>query len=172
MKIVTAFVPGQLRLKTVEAVCKYWHGEYVIHVLKADDPYGYARILTEHWESFEDFMVVEPDIVIRKDVVKAFKECECQYGAFPYPWTTNVGPALGCTWFRSSFLARYPNVMREVLTRQVSWNQVDVVLMRHILARRYNEQPHVHLPQVEHLNEKKQLLPEADPTPMMSLPHW
>ena len=49
----------------------------------------------------------------------------------------------------------------EAVATGVGWQQLDVVIMRHLLARKYGEQPTVLLPPVEHLNEKKRLLPDA-----------
>lgn len=173
MKVVTCFIPGQLRNETLDSIKAHWPGRNLrLHLIEKGDEFEYGRIIADYWKQGDDFAIVEPDIVIRKDVTHAFLNCECEYGCFPYAWTTNIGPALGCTWFRAAFLERYPTAVKEALREPISWRQFDVVLMRHVLARKYGEQPHVHLPAVEHLNEAKKLLPEADPTPMMSVPHW
>lgn len=134
------------------------------------DPFAYGEVLALQWGFGEDFAVIEQDIVIRPDVVEAFANCPEAYCAFPYAWTTNVGPALGCTRFRADFLQRYPNAMQFVLDMHISYRQLDVVLMRRILAKQFGEQPHVHLPPVEHLNPLQRLRPDADPTPMLSVP--
>lgn len=167
-------VPGQWRRESRVALWKHWHrpNEVDFRIIDPEDETAYPRILAELWKEKQDFAVVEPDIVIREDVARAFLTCPCEYGAFPYAWTTDVGPALGCTWFRAAFLEKYPEAMSNVLRKRISWRQLDVVLMRHVLAREYGEQPHVHLPQVQHLNESKKLLPEANPQPLMSVPHW
>lgn len=175
MKIVVVTAAGSpWRNEAHAALSKWWKRPNTIELHRVDDEdiYGYGRILSQYWKAGQDFAVVEPDIVVRPDVVCDFLYCKHEYCCYPYAWTTNVGPALGCTWFRSDFLKRYPDAMSEVLRRHVSWRQVDVVLMRHILARQYGEQPHVHLPPVKHLNERKQLLPEADSTPLMEVPLW
>lgn len=174
MKILTVSIPGGLTRQSRVSVWKYWHrpNEIDLRFIEPEDQFAYGKILREVWEAGEDFAVVEPDIVIRKDVAEAFINCPCVYGCFPYNWLTDVGPALGCTWFRKEFLLKYPTAMQEVEAQNVNWRQLDVVLMRHILARKYNEQPHVHLPAVEHLNPNKQLLPEANPEPLTNVPHW
>jgi hypothetical protein len=169
MKVICCFIPGTLRDETIEALTAYARNVHLI-VIDSKDQRAYGKTIAKHWRMGEDFMIVEPDIVVREDVMEAFETCDCNYGAFPYAWTTNVGPALGCTWFRSEFLAAYPKAADEAAT--FSWRQFDVVLMRHVLARTWGEQPHVHLPAVVHLNEEKQLLPDADPTPMMEVPLW
>lgn len=172
MKIVTVCIPGQLTRETRNSLRKHWRRplETNVHFIEKEDPFAYVNLISDYWKQGESFAVVEPDIVIRKDVAEAFTSCECLYGCFPYNWTTDVGPALGCTWFRAEFLKEYPDAMEKVKAKNVTWRQLDVVLMRHVLAREYGQQPHVHLPAVQHLN--KPLLPEASPEPMMSVPHW
>ncbi len=172
MKLVCCYTPGQLRPPTVDAFAAHWPDDLCLHELDPDDIYAYGETLDKYWFAAEGFAVVEPDIIIRADVTDAFLNCPEPYCAFPYAWTTNIGPALGCTRFRAEFIQKYPAAMRDTLDRGVGWRQLDVILMRHILARNHGEQPHVHLPAVWHLNEKKQLLPEADPTPMLSVPLW
>lgn len=172
MKIVTCATRGQLRKETIDALTAHWmRPNYLsIHMLTDGDVFGYGKTLQKHWEQGEDFAIVEPDIVIRKDVADAFLNCPYAYCCFPYAWVTNIGPALGCTRFRTEFLRDHPTAMREATNTGVSWRQLDVVLQRHILWGVHKEQPHVHLPPVEHLNEAKQLMEGADPTPMMAVP--
>ena len=173
MKTLTCYVPGLLREETLNALSAFAAPRMEIDIVQlvSDDPYGYGHEIQKVWWRQEDFFVVEPDIVIRPDVVDAALNCGCEYGCFPYAWTTDIGPALGCTWFKESFLRKYPHVLDDIVGR-VSWKQFDCVLMRHKLARDHGEQPHVHLPPVTHLNQAKQLLPEASPVPLMEVPHW
>lgn len=174
MKIVTVATPGSWRRESRVSVWRHWHRPNLIqyHPIDPEDQKAYEKILTYYWELGEDFAIVEPDIVIREDVAEAFLNCECVYGGFVYPWLTDIGIALGCTWFRSEFLQKFPTAMKEVAAKNVSWRQLDVVLMRHILARKYMQQPHIHLPPVAHLNPEKQLLPEASTEPLMYVPEW
>jgi hypothetical protein len=175
VRVVTIYTPGSLYDETLSALELHVLGQEVnleLTEISADDPHAYARVLANHWQTGETFMVVEPDIVVRHDVIEAFRTCGCPYGCYPYPWLTDVGPALGCTWFKAEFLAKYPAAMKGVQDSNVSWNQVDVVLMRHILARHYKEQPHVHLPAVQHLNPKKQLMEGRPTEPLTTVPEW
>lgn len=176
MKVITCYTPGLLRPQTAAALAHAMQLRpeilWEIWPLNPDDFRAYGDALQGEWWRREGFAVVEPDIVIRPDVADAFIDCPEPYCAFPYPWLTDVGPALGCTRFRREFLEAFPTAMDEVQAEGVSWQQVDVVLMRHVLARKYGQQPHVHLPAVEHLNPAKQLLPEASPVPLMQVPHW
>lgn len=169
MRTFTCYVPGTLRDRTLNSLVRFANKEMILNTIEASDPEDYANQFARQWRLGLSFLVVEPDIVIRRDVMEAADNCGCEYGCFPYAWTTNIGPALGCTWFKDTFIAKYPTAAREA---RISWRQFDVVLMRHVLARKYGEQPHVHLPPVEHLNEAKRLLPEADPAPMMEVPLW
>lgn len=169
MRLVCCYVEDQIKDETVLAIEHHW-GDADFHVLSTSDPNAYVKTIAEYWQAHVGIFIVEPDIVIRPDVVEAVLYCDCDYGCFPYEWLTNVGPALGCTWFRSAFMRKYPRLIEEVLHSRISWKQFDVFLMRHLLARKYKEQPHVHLPPVEHLNEHKHLLPSADATPMMEVP--
>ena len=172
MIIVTCATPEAWHERSRCSIIDLWPKGHVFWEIDPDDPFQYGRILADYWQQGESFAVVEPDIVIREDVAEAIMSCKCDYGCFPYAWRTDVGPALGCTWFRAPFLARYPDAMKKVQAQNVTWRQLDVVLMRHVLAREYGEQPHVHLPAVEHLNPDKQLLPDASREPMLYVPHW
>lgn len=141
--------------------------------VSADDAYGAA--LDYLWRLGEDFAVVEQDIVIGQHVVDAFHSCASDYCAFPYAWSTCIGPALGCTRFRGDFTRRYPTAMREALETPSAWGnpghwkQLDVFLMRRILRDQHGEQPHMHLPPVAHLNPELQLRPDAPREPVLQV---
>ena len=172
MRTLTVYVAGQLKPETWDALGQF-NGDFSDFVeIPTDDVFAYGNVIARYWSEGKDFAVVEPDIVVRADVIDAFRTCPEGYCAFPYPWLTDIGPALGCTRFRHSFIAKYPTAVEEVIRQNIAWNQFDVVFMRHILARKYGEQPHVHLPPVQHLNERKQLMEGASTTPLMSVPHW
>ena len=156
--------------QTVYALDELWAGEVDYAFINPKDEHGYETLLAKHWAKGEDFAVIEPDIVIHGGVSEAFHDCPEPYCCFPYAWLTQVGPALGCTRFRAGFLREFPDVIKKAGAHNVSWRQLDVVLMRHVLARDYKQQPHVHLPAVEHLNPRKQLAPDADPTPVLTVP--
>lgn len=173
MLILCCYVSGRLEDRTLQALTRNFRSdELYFNTINPEDPFHYGRILDEFWRSGRDFAVVEPDIVIRVDVANAFRNCPGEYCCYPYAWKTDVGPALGCTRFRASLTSQYPNAVSDIIGQRIAWNQLDVVLMRHTLAREHGIQPHVHLPAVEHLNPEKQLLPEANPEPLMTVPHW
>lgn len=174
MIAITCATPGAWQREARVSVWKHWHRPNETHYIRINpnDPFHYGNTLADYWKQGESFAVFEPDIVIREDVAQAFINCPEPYCAFPYEWLTNIGPALGCTRFRSELITAYPDAVKDALSKNISWNQLDVVLMRHILLRKHRQQPHVHLPPVKHLNPKKKLLPSADPTPLMQLPTW
>lgn len=169
------YTPGQLRQETRDALKTHALHRTEICFVRIDptDPYAYGKRLAEEWHRQRSFALCEPDIVYREDVVDAFLDCPEGYCAYPYELATDCMPALGCTRFRASFLRKYPDAMEETLRRRVGFRQLDVTLQRAILVREHGEQPHVHLPKVEHLNpEKSPLRPDANPEPLMTLPAW
>lgn len=173
MLVLCCFVDGKLQDETAQALTRFFlPGELYFNTVDPEEPFAYAELLDVFWRSGNDFAVVEPDIVIRADVAEAFRNCPEPYCCFPYVWKTDVGPALGCTRFRGSLTSRFPHAVRDIINSRITWRQMDVVLMRHTLARDNGIQPHVHLPAVKHLNPDKQLLPEASPEPLLSVPLW
>lgn len=134
--------------------------------LSADPEYGYAKLLRELWAAGEDFAVVEHDVVPTQDVLDEFHGCWHLYCAAPYPWTTTVGPALGCTRFSAALLEEYPDAM-EIAARLPSdyghpghYRQLDVRLMQTVLRDLYGLQPHCHAP-AEHRNPAARLVAGA-----------
>lgn len=176
MKIVTCFTPGALRREAQLAMlacldtAEYRDVQWKRIPLDPDDPRAYGRYLAQHWGITDSLAIIEPDIVVRPDVLDAFFNCPEPYCAFPYDLLTDCMCALGCTRFSADFIAKYPSLMREAVGENVSWFQFDIVVQRKLLVDRYGEQPHVHLPKVEHLNEAKRLRPDANPEPLMSIP--
>lgn len=111
----------------------------------------------ELWTSSpKGFVIWEHDIVLAPEQLDSLVGCERSYCAFPYPWTTNLAPALGATKFGSNLLMEMPTPK----LAGISYRQLDVALMRFILGRVHHRQPHVHLPPAEHLNERQALRPE------------
>ncbi len=180
LRIVTCYVPGSLREETIDAIfCALdfyeqetsFRAEWITHMIDPEDPYGYGIKLRGHWREQQDMFIVEPDVVIRPDAIMEILKCGCPYGGFCYEWTTNVGVALGATWFRREFIQKYPTLLDEAVNLGITWKQLDTTIQRKLLVAKYGEQPHVHA-RVPHLNPLKQLLPEASPIPLVELPSW
>ncbi len=119
---------------------------------------AYAELVMHLWKTSPDgFTIIEQDVAFPPNALRELVECERDYCCFPYVWSTQIGPALGMTSFKPGVLAAItgtPNL------HGVSYRQLDVVLMRHILGRGRNRQPHLHLPPIRHLNERQALRPE------------
>lgn len=177
MKFLTVHTTGALRNETADALrqCVAGRDGHLTWIqVSTEHPRAYGEVVMKNWAwclaNDDGLAIVEPDIVIRRDVVDAFLDCPEPYCAFPYELLTDVMPALGCTRFSAAFIAKYPTLMRDAVATRVGFRQFDIVVQRHLLVARYGEQPHVHLPPVEHLNESKRLRPDASPEPLMSLP--
>lgn len=147
------------------AVLDAWRGPVELVDVSGDD-YAYARLLEELWAAGETFLLVEHDIVPTPQTLAELALCDHPYCAAPYPWTTHLGPALGCTRFSSLFVRTYPDAAR-IAARLPSnfgapghWRQLDVRLMQSVLRDRYGWQPHCHRP-VEHRNPERQLVAGA-----------
>ena len=167
---------SSLRPETEAALHEHVPLGDVVRLVRVEDDYHYGRLLCEQWATGLDVAVIEQDVVITADVAAAFHDCPSEYCAFPYEWQTTVGVALGCTRFRGSFTARYPDAMREACETPSAWTgqpgywrQLDVFLQRRVLRDKHGEQPCGHLPPVVHLNPKQALRADADPTPLLSV---
>ena len=142
-----------LRLEAWKALREHT-GHRALFRSVAGDAHDYACLVTEWWERGSDFALVEHDIVIRADVVEAFETCPEPWCAFPYEWTTNIGPALGCTRFRSALMKERPEAARMALREAPHFRQFGWYLTERALEGHH---PHLHLPCVEHLNEEQRL---------------
>lgn len=160
MRILCAHTDSGIRPETRHALERHAPGCVDYRDVTDDPERAYGRIVAELWRAGTDFAVVEHDIVVRADVIEAFDECAELYCAFPYAWTTNVGPALGCTRFRGELLRGHPSAAAALPA--LPFRQVDYQLMRVELARVRGIRPHLHLPPVEHLNLSQQLLAPFD----------
>lgn len=159
MRLVCAYT--DLRPATRRAVAAWPDREFVY---VGGDDYEYGRLLRELWEDGETVYLCEHDMVPTLAQLEEIAACSCDYGCFPYAWTTCVGPAMGATKFSADLMATYPDVM-EIACRIPSnygepghWRQLDVWVQAAVLRDWYGEQPHVHLPPVTHLNEAQKLL--------------
>lgn len=170
MRVVVPFT--KLHPATVWALAEYQYtlpGSPEIEMvdLGKDQVHGYRELLRRLWREGETFCLIEHDIEIGPSTLYDFRACQHGYCAAPYPWMTAIGPALGATRFRDSFIAKHPDAAKAV--GQAHAAQLDVVFMRRVLARDLGEQPHVHAPVIHH-NPAKALLPNAYPSPMTFVP--
>lgn len=173
MRIVVPFT--DLKAETRRALLAHADGHELDFVFVGESDTAYCELLQAVWAEGKAFAIVEHDIVIGPATIPGFDSCPEPYCAAPYAWTTQVGPALGCTRFRTELLDLVPDAMEQVAAMPSNWGaaghhrQLDVFLMRRVLRDRHGLQPHVHLPPVEHLNPKQALLPSASPEPRMEV---
>ena len=117
---------------------------------------AYAELVMELWKHGEGFAIVEADMAFPPEALQRLVECENDYCAGIYPWSTQLGPALGFTKFGTSLLnnVNVPNL------GGTHYRQTDIAVLRLQLGRRHQRQPHLHLPPIRHLNPKQALRPE------------
>ncbi|HUX70781.1 MAG TPA: hypothetical protein VMV41_09750 [Cellulomonadaceae bacterium] len=122
---------------------------------------AYFDLLSAAWDDKRDLIVVEHDIVVHDRVWRAFRHCPQPWCAFPYEMSTMVKPGLGCTRWRASLMHRVPDLFSRVARHgndaevrdgmpSRHWLRLDVRIDAELMPRGFA--PHVHWPQVEHLN--------------------
>ena len=134
-----------------------------------DSDTAYAEWLCELWTSSPDGLIVcEHDVVPAKGALQELADCPHGYCAFPVALSVYLAPCMSLTKFSGEFLRTYSDVMERVMRVPTNyganghWKQMDTVLQQTVLLRRYNQQPHIHLPPAQHLNPvKSQLVPDA-----------
>lgn len=111
-------------------------------------------------------MLIEHDIVVHASVFLEFAKCQEVWCAFPYSMSNVVQPGLGCTRFRKELILAeagvWGAVSRHGNDREVPdglpskhWLRCDVRLDAELMPKGY--MPHVHWPEVEHLNPRQRL---------------
>ncbi len=117
---------------------------------------AYAELVMELWRDGEGFVVVEADMAFPPEALHRLVKCERGLCAGVYPWSTNIGCALGFTKFGTSLLenVNVPNL------HGIPYRQVDIAVLRLHLGQKHHRQPHLHLPPIRHLNEHQALRPE------------
>ncbi len=131
------------------------HYEYV-----GNDSLSYGRLIHKLWASKRAVIIIEHDVLPDKQAFLEMLDCDGDYCAIPYPWTTNIGPALGCTRFTADFRKTYSDAAD--IAASTTWNQMDYMLMRVSLLRKHGQAPHLHLPPAQHLNPAQALVPPWD----------
>jgi len=121
--------------------------------------HDYWHALAARWNTGQDLVVIEQDVIIHDQVIPQFAACPEPWCSFAY----EVGPGqhcwwwLGCTRFSAQLQAAVPLTVEqpgECLTRTCGpWpchRHMDVILqpiMRHL----GQQQPHQHEPDIRHL---------------------
>ena len=122
---------------------------------------AYWEFLDELWQAGCDFTVIEHDIVIHSAVLDGFDRCPEPWCAHLYELAVGYRPALGCTRFRHQLLEAEPDALVEAAKGDNSqvpgraWWRIDVRLDQVLRDRGYL--PHIHQPNVGHLNPVQKL---------------
>lgn len=176
LRVACCYVTGSLHVSTITALDRWARNAETIldYVgLDARDPLAYGVAIRELWlyaiDQGEDLCLIEQDIEVGPSTLFDFRACQHPYCGAPYPWTSDVGVAMGCTRFRHSFLQEHVVALDEALATAPHFRQLDVVFQRRVLAEKYGQQPHVHAPVVHH-NPEKALRPGASPVPIEGVP--
>ena len=177
LRVVCCYVEGMLRHETLDALQATGRSpdtDFVLAEIRRDEPRAYAERVGREWQSCldrgDDLCLVEQDIEIGPTTLYDFRACQHLYCGNPYPWTTNVGIAMGCTRFRHQIIERYRDAVDEAIALGGGhFRQFDVIFQRRVLAKRHGAQPHVHAPVIHH-NEAKRLRADASPVPLEGVP--
>ncbi len=179
LRVVVPHLEGSIHPETQRALDRYVpfgpegavEFETCVWYMRLDDPvHGYGQLVKRLWDAGETFALIEQDIEIGPSTIYDFRACQHPYCAAPYPWSTAIGPALGCTRFRAEFIIAHPTVVDEAIEIGGGhFRQFDVIFQRRVLAKHYGAQPHVHAPVIHH-NEAKRLRPNASPVPLEGVP--
>lgn len=102
---VTAIKPGVL--DALQGI------PFEVHDVSSDDE-AYWRLLDGLWRHGNDFIIVEQDIKVRTGTLASFDDCPNGWCAAGYRYLGSQNYAgLGCTRFRSEFIADLPDVIDE-----------------------------------------------------------
>ena len=89
-------------------------------VYVGDDNEAYWRTLCDFWNSGDDLLILEHDVVCRPDVLAQFEECPEVWSAFGYSDMCHPecmeawGNAFGCTRFRKELMADVPDAVTSI----------------------------------------------------------
>jgi hypothetical protein len=156
VRLVCPFTPAGLRSETLSALEQLGRSVEMVDVSGSDE--SYAALLAALWDSGDDFLLIEHDIVLTQAAVEAMESC-------PHPWCGNayrvnhqVGEVivgLGFTRFRSELCQELPDAVEragrwEGRYPARHWAKCDARL-----ATELNEAGHLvhrHHPDVGHLH--------------------
>lgn len=151
MTRVVCCYASNLRPETRQSVIDYAPGAEFADC--SEDDYAYWRAIKERWDTGEDLVIIEQDIVIEPDTVSSFEACSHHWCVFPYFVVSRGGvhgstvESLGCTRFSAELQAT-------VKARHISqddyrhWGQVAGRVAVTLL--RYGYQAHMHDKFLEH----------------------
>lgn len=164
MKLVVPYT--KLERETYQA-CRRWPDVEFVDVSGSDT--AYAELLCELWARAETVCLCEHDVVPAVGMLGRLAACHHPYCAHPVALSVYLAPCLSLTKFDRRLMLDHPDAMRRVMRIPSHygppghWKQLDVNLQQTILLNRYKRQPHIHLPEAEHLNPTKRVLVPGAP---------
>lgn len=100
---------------------------------------AYFELFQELWQSGDDFLIIEQDIVIRPDTIGSFKRCTAAWCAAPYPYLgSETYAGLGCVRFRAALTRELPIIPNYVATHRYPkhtprhWCVLDAAVQREL----------------------------------------
>lgn len=101
--------------EVIEAMNAYKGKRWIDHINVGKDDTSYWHELigqvTDCIKNKCDLVIIEHDIVINKDTLQSFDDCQNIWCGSPYQLQTLKDTALGCTRLRYSLLVKYPNLV-------------------------------------------------------------
>ncbi len=113
---------------------------------------SYWRLMVSIWEQRESTLIIEHDMEVNDRAIRQAKYCKCEWSVSPYfgPAKQVLSAALGCTRFRSSFMAANADLLAKVgdiddaaptLVKR-DWRRLDARMLGILRDRGYK--PHIH----------------------------
>lgn len=119
--------------------------------IAADDPEGYWRLLRDLWQSGDDFLLIEQDMVLPSGAVEQFAACPREWCGLPYFMHEGWGCWHGVIRYRASLTQRFPDLPDAIQMRH--WQSLDSAWLNHLRAGGLNE-AHWHWPTARHLSTR------------------
>lgn len=119
-----------------------------------DSDEAYWRLLDELWHGGESFVIVEHDVVVRRDSLAELEACGHLWCAFGVPYFVGVYPGMACVKFGLELLRRNPQAIERIAAMADAthppkhWCRLDGWLRN--LLQTSGEVQHVHGPPLEH----------------------
>lgn len=107
-RVVVPFA-GNLRLEVVGALIATGRRWSTVDVSSSD--HAYFDLLSELWSEWEDFVIVEHDVVVSEAALVSLEECPSDWCCCPYPYGRGTIVGLGCTKFTAALMEKIPDLL-------------------------------------------------------------
>ena len=109
IRLIVPYVSGGLRDGVYNAASQSGYAVELHDVSGSDS--NYWRLLDTLWRKCETFVLIEQDILVKRETVAGFDECRNVYCSAHYPYVGGMSTGLGCTRFRQELLREHPDVL-------------------------------------------------------------